>query len=1059
MGGVADAVSNVVSDIGGAVGDVVNTVGTIAEDTVHVVEQAANTVGHALESVGKTVVNDPIGTLAKVGAVVTQQYWALPLISAADVVAHGGNLEQAAIAGGVSYIGGNIAAGVSDALATSADSTLQGVQTTADGSTVYTYSDGSTMTQTAAGETSYTDPTGLSQGTANALGGAAANAAKTLVQTGDITKAITSGAISGAGGYLGSEASGALQGEGVGTGTANVTGGIAGSTAAGILAGKTGSDALAGAISGSIMKTVMGQASSTLKSAWNDANNTVSEYNTQLDSAKQFLSNELTPAQQDATAAQTAAKTSYDNYNNLNSQFNDLVSKYNDAKNSGDTASANTYADQANALIPQLNAATDQYNKDAGTYQTALDKFNNLNSQFTDTTSKLSDLKNTYSEQNAALTQQSAELQAAAQKVAGMSTEAQTAFTNATGTGADIATALDTTTKVNSMNDAAQATFNRQFAQNGSLTDSLNQASTVNSLDSNQLSAYTQAVKNNLNYDQSLTVASNAANFNAAGQDAYAQALKAGNSAQDASELALLTQATAPDTPSITGSDVVSALTGSSTANAAETPAPASTVEGTYHQDPSTGMWSVVGTGPDGKQVTLVPLAQGAGAPLVEGASAGQYSLGADNTAVPVSSTPTLVSETTDPATGNVTQKLSDGTTKVLDANGDPVATTSPSQTEAQPGATGTETQPPATASDSSSGTGGTSIAAALTNTTGLPVGGTPSSTGTAPVKAPLVWSPSLGKWIPAGSAATAAAAAAPVASTATTATAPATTAPVTTPAPVASTDIKDLTPGLTKGSEFKFANEPTFTPQLTQMPQQAINPDYATEIMSAATGGSTNNANTTSSSTITDLTPTLTQAGNKFKFASSPTFTPGTFTPVMTGALPSSQNILAAATGGQVPGYAEGQSVQMPDAPSPYLRPTLTHGRGLQPFSHFGGAQFPGYQPQRFAAGGSPDIPEGHDPQFFSEGGLNSLENKFVTGDGDGTSDSVAAMLAKGEFVIPADVVSDLGNGSNDAGAEVLDEFLKTIREHKRAADAKNLPPDSKGALAYLLDAKRKVG
>ena len=44
MGGVADAVSNVVSDIAGPISDVVTAVGTIAEDTVHVVEQAANTV-------------------------------------------------------------------------------------------------------------------------------------------------------------------------------------------------------------------------------------------------------------------------------------------------------------------------------------------------------------------------------------------------------------------------------------------------------------------------------------------------------------------------------------------------------------------------------------------------------------------------------------------------------------------------------------------------------------------------------------------------------------------------------------------------------------------------------------------------------------------------------------------------------------------------------------------------------------------------------------------------------------------------------------------------------
>ena len=285
-------------------------------------------------------------------------------------------------------------------------------------------------------------------------------------------------------------------------------------------------------------------------------------------------------------------------------------------------------------------------------------------------------------------------------------------------------------------------------------------------------------------------------------------------------------------------------------------------------------------------------------------------------------------------------------------------------------------------------------------------------------------------------------------------------TTATTTPASTttASTDIKDLTPGLTKGSAFKFANEPTFTAQLTPMPQQTTNPDYATEIMSAATGGSTNTAPTTTD--IVDLQPTLTAAGNRFKFVSDPTFTSSTFTPIVPGALANSQNILAAATGGSIPGYAEGQQVQMPDSPSPYLRANTVHGRGLQPFSHFGGAQFAGYQQQHFAQGGQPEgMPEGHNPQFFSEGGLNTLDNTYVKGEGDGTSDSVAAMLARGEFVIPADVVSDLGNGSNDAGAEVLDEFLKTIREHKRMADAKNLAPDSKGALAYLLDAKRKVG
>jgi hypothetical protein len=131
---------------------------------------------------------------------------------------------------------------------------------------------------------------------------------------------------------------------------------------------------------------------------------------------------------------------------------------------------------------------------------------------------------------------------------------------------------------------------------------------------------------------------------------------------------------------------------------------------------------------------------------------------------------------------------------------------------------------------------------------------------------------------------------------------------------------------------------------------------------------------------------------------------------------------------------------------------PNLTNMGGI-PLSH----------PKNMNAGGNLSmqdrtLPEGHNPQFFSEGGLNSIKHRYVTGAGDGTSDSIPAMLANGEFVIPADVVSSLGNGSNDSGAHVLDNFLKTIRAHKQKHDSKHLPPDSKGPLAYLLEAKRKV-
>ena len=131
----------------------------------------------------------------------------------------------------------------------------------------------------------------------------------------------------------------------------------------------------------------------------------------------------------------------------------------------------------------------------------------------------------------------------------------------------------------------------------------------------------------------------------------------------------------------------------------------------------------------------------------------------------------------------------------------------------------------------------------------------------------------------------------------------------------------------------------------------------------------------------------------------------------------------------------------------------------GLSPMGHYEGGGGIGTEPAEMdPVHVPPGMPEGHNPQFFSEGGLNTLKHTFVNGEGDGTSDSIPAMLANGEFVIPADVVSGLGNGSNDAGAKVLDQFLSVIRSHKQKHDSKQLPPDSKGPLGYLLEAKRKV-
>jgi len=84
--------------------------------------------------------------------------------------------------------------------------------------------------------------------------------------------------------------------------------------------------------------------------------------------------------------------------------------------------------------------------------------------------------------------------------------------------------------------------------------------------------------------------------------------------------------------------------------------------------------------------------------------------------------------------------------------------------------------------------------------------------------------------------------------------------------------------------------------------------------------------------------------------------------------------------------------------------------------------------------------------------GGLMSLNTyaaggKLLQGPGDGMSDSIPAViqgdkpqraaLAQGEFVIPADVVSHLGNGSTDAGAKRLYSMMDKIR-HARTGNKK---------------------
>lgn len=60
------------------------------------------------------------------------------------------------------------------------------------------------------------------------------------------------------------------------------------------------------------------------------------------------------------------------------------------------------------------------------------------------------------------------------------------------------------------------------------------------------------------------------------------------------------------------------------------------------------------------------------------------------------------------------------------------------------------------------------------------------------------------------------------------------------------------------------------------------------------------------------------------------------------------------------------------------------------------------------------------------------------VGGPGDGREDKIPAMLSDGEYVIDAETVALLGNGSSKAGANALDKFRVNVRKHKGQKMAK---------------------
>jgi hypothetical protein len=298
MGGVVEA-------IGDAVGDVVEAVGDVAEAVVEAAVDVVEVVADTVENTVEAALDDPVGTIAKVAAVATGNAYLLPYISAASVVANGGNLEQAAISFGTAYV----AQGVANYVA-------------ADLSTANTFDTTPFSEQTRM----LADQTGgmiARDQLSTAIGSAAGAATRTAISGGDFEDILTSGLTSGAGSYVGQEVKSETA-DLLGKTGSTIAGNVAGATTAGVLQGKDFEDVLGSSLVNNLINVNLanmnvGKGNEPVKKAENETSSEVmTAYNSLNDVDKQFVDMAVATGTDISTAVNYAMSNPTVSISNLN---------------------------------------------------------------------------------------------------------------------------------------------------------------------------------------------------------------------------------------------------------------------------------------------------------------------------------------------------------------------------------------------------------------------------------------------------------------------------------------------------------------------------------------------------------------------------------------------------------------------------------------------------------------------------------------------------------------------------------------------------------------------
>lgn len=1137
-------------------------VGKTIESGVREIGKGAESVGREIGKVGEAAAKNPVGTIAKVAAIATGQAWALPLISATEVVANGGSFEQALKAGAISYAASVVAAGISDSLNSAfaseltssvGDASLMSTNTLADGTIQHVFSDGSTILQGVNGSLTTTAatiapsiasqlPAGVLQSVITAMSNAGGSAAMTALQGGNLSDVLLSGASSGIGSFAGTQTSAQLKDLGLNTKIAEVLGRTTGAAAAGAVQGQDASQIFNTALVNNIVRTSLAEAGNSLKNtevargltkSLNEAiqpfKDTVNEAKQSfLDQAKKltdlqteadttakslidqsagikteaetFYNDTLKTAEQSANSAYQTAQSSFDEYKSASDKFADLVKKYDEAKAANNIELANQYADEANALIPTVNAATEKYNADYNAYDVAkndfesknqtylgyVDKLTKLNDQYTSVFKPVEDqlaivkdysdkfntsvdemqqtLNTKAKEVDEAYTQakdyspiakstfeelygETGDLNKAvnlSQQVNALPTDNQQMYEFAKGFGLRAEDALQFAPDLSKMSVVAQQAFYDSLAENPDTNAAILTANQINSLSKPEQDSFFNAKINGLDTQQAFDVAQNVGGLSKEQQNVYIDSVKSGLGSPLASIFSAAYGLTGQ------GSQLESQLD----KDLAELKTPQAKAAYQYYLNAQIPRDQALAMAQGEEQAVL---AQGSGS---------QYAS----------------------LTGDIKYGESGGVGNVQLPKVDLAPTLPPVTVVGKPDATGGITEEEI-AKFRAEGASEEEIQKLIDQY--KPTVSTPTNTDYYQSLIDRIFT-------------------SPTAKAKTLASAPAPKPTSPTPTSPAPTVPSELPPGYSYTA-------PPMGIYTTVQPKDGYRYAYGPSgdrIEVPITGGGGIQPGTGVVGGGGTQPGTGVGGGTEPGTGGGGGTQPGTGAGGGTGgigtggfgiggiggggfAIPGGFGLLAQdATGGiknLTAGLTERMDYNLSGLPSDqdnvnpmYNAPQIiqqaaTGGSMYNPFSTtdtsggsaigsgISGALTPSLTKAQisYILTGLPDYLqgkadgghiEGHNPQFYSEGGLNSLNNRYVKGDGDGTSDDVPAMLANGEFVIPADVVSKLGNGSNDAGANVLDEFLQVIRKHAQRHDPKELPPDSKGPLAYLIDAQRRA-